>query len=52
MMATRQAVLITSTRASESSAAQRRPSLFIATSSSGVTRCIRMREEWKVNLCR
>src|SRR5260370_25857247 len=48
MMATRQAVLITSIRASASSAAHRRPSLFMATSSSFVTLCIRMRLEWKV----
>src|SRR5579871_3459337 len=48
MMATRHAVLIRSTRASASSAAQRRPSAFIAASSSAETRFMRMREEWKV----
>ena len=45
MMATRHAVLITSMRASASSAAQRSPSLFIATSSSFVTLCMRIRLE-------
>src|SRR6476646_5409619 len=48
MIATRHAVLITSTRASASSAAQRNPSWFIAASSSGDTRFMRMREEWNV----
>ena len=48
MIATRQAVLMTSTRASASSAAQRRPSRFIASSSSFVTLCMRIRLEWKV----
>src|ERR1700731_3945966 len=49
MIATRHAVLMTSTRASASSAAQRKPSLFIATNSSFVTLCILIRLEWKVN---
>src|SRR5262245_18113929 len=47
-MATKHAVLIRSTRASASSAAQRRPSRFIASNSSGVTFRIRIRLEWNV----
>src|SRR5258707_5319118 len=49
MIATRHAVLMTSTRASASSAAQRKPSLFIASNSSFVTLCILIRLEWNVN---
>ncbi|MNV81216.1 hypothetical protein D3C71_1748660 [compost metagenome] len=48
MMATRQAVLMTSMRASASSAAQRSPSRFMACSSAGVTLCMRMRLLWNV----
>lgn len=49
MMATRQAVVTTSQRASASSAAQRSICAFIDRSSSGVTCFMRMRLEWKVN---